>query len=80
MFLVNQLISLKNTAPFHMVSCRVSEKCVFLCNNNLVKKQPPECSAKNGVLKNFTNFTGKHVCWTCPATLLKSNSNTGVSV
>ena len=36
---------------------------------------------KNGVLKNFINFTGKHVFWTCarPPTLLKSNSNTGVS-
>ena len=33
-------------------------------------------------LKKTSNFTGKHVFWTCarPATLLKSNSNTGVSV
>ena len=37
---------------------------------------------KSGVLKNFINFTGKQVFWTCarPATLLKSNSNTDVSV
>ena len=39
-------------------------------------------------LKNFTNFTGKHLCWTLfliklqpfrPTTLLKRDSNTGVS-
>ena len=29
----------------------------------LVKKQPPEVFCKNSVLKNFTNFTGKHLCW-----------------
>ena len=28
-------------------------------------KQPPEyrCSVKKGVLKNFVNFIGKHLCW-----------------
>ena len=33
-------------------------------------------------LKKTSYFTGKHVFWTCarPAILLKSNSNTGVSV
>ena len=43
---------------------------------------------KIGVLKNFRNFTGKHPCWSLfliklqvlrPATLLKSNFDTGVS-
>ena len=30
------------------------------------------CSIKNGVLKNFTIFTGKHLCWRLrPVTLLK---------
>ena len=40
---------------------------------------------KIGVLKNFANFTGKHLCLslflnkvTGPATLLKKDSNTGV--
>ena len=22
-----------------------------------------KCSVKKGVLKNFSNFTGKHLCW-----------------
>ena len=28
-----------------------------------VQKQPPEVLFKKGVLKNFANFTGKHLCW-----------------
>ena len=45
-------------------------------------------SSCSGVLKNFRNFTGKHPCWSLfliklqvlrPATLLKSNFDTGVS-
>ena len=27
------------------------------------QKQPPEVFCKKGVLKNSTNFTGKHLCW-----------------
>ena len=27
------------------------------------ENQPPEISVKKGVLKNFTKFTGKHLCW-----------------
>ena len=27
-----------------------------------IKKQPPEVFCKKGVLKNFTKFTGKHLC------------------
>ena len=30
------------------------------------------------VLKNFAIFTGKHLCWSRPATLSKRNSYTGV--
>ena len=42
---------------------------------------------KIGVLRNFANFTGKHLCWSLfliksqarrPGTLLKSDSKTGV--
>ena len=25
------------------------------------QKQPPECSVKKGIPKNFSNFTGKHL-------------------
>ena len=44
------------------------------------QKQPPEVFYKKGVLKNFTKFTGKHLCQSLffnkvaglrPATLLK---------
>ena len=48
---MNHLISLKNTAQFHVLSRSVSEKCVFLYSNNWVKKQPPwgseSCTASN---------------------------------
>ena len=39
-----------------------------------------------GVLKNFVIFTEKHLCWSLffiscrPASLLKRDSNTGVSI
>ena len=45
------------------------------------------CSLKKGLLKNFTIFIGKHLCWSLfliklqalrPVTLLKEDSNTGV--
>ena len=51
------------------------------------KKQPPEVFCKKGVLKNFTNFTGKtpafellfhKVVGLRPVTLLKRDSITGV--
>ena len=47
----------------------------------------PRCPVKRGVLKNFTSFTGKQLCWNLflinlevfrPAALLKRDSNTGV--
>ena len=47
----------------------------------------PRCSVKKDVLKNFVIFTGKNLCWSLllikllalkPATLLKSDFNTGV--
>ena len=28
-----------------------------------VQKQPPDLFCKKNVLKKFTNFTGKHLCW-----------------
>ena len=28
-----------------------------------VQKQSPEVFCKKSVLKNFANFTGKHLCW-----------------
>ena len=36
-----------------------------------VQKQPPEVLHKKTTLKNLAIFTGKHLCWSRPATLLK---------
>ena len=47
-----------------------------------VQKQPSECSIRKGALRNFTKFTGKHLCQRLvfnkvagakPATLLKKS-------
>ena len=53
------------------------------------KSDHQRCSMKNGVLKNFINFTGKHLYWSLfliklqtwglePAAFLKRDSNTGI--
>ena len=36
--------------------------CDVMCVQ-YVQKQPPEVFFEKGVLKNFANFTGKHLCW-----------------
>ena len=33
------------------------------CRDDDTMKQPLEVFFKKGVPKNFTNFTGKHLCW-----------------
>ena len=52
---------------------------------SIPQKQLPEMFCKNGALKNFAIFTGKHQCWSLfliklqafmPATLLKRDSIT----
>ena len=35
----------------------------FTYSRNKQKKQPPEVLYKNGVLKNFTKFIRKHLCF-----------------
>ena len=56
-------------------------------NTTSVRSSHQSYSVKIGVLKNATNFTWKHLCWSLfstklpafePATLLKRDSNTGV--
>ena len=43
------------------------------------KGSHPEVFCKNGVIKHFSKFTGKHLCQSLrPATLLKKDSGTGV--
>ena len=64
---------------------------ILLCNKTAAEayvqfqKWPPQVLCKKGVLKNFANFTGKHLCWSLfliklqvfrPATLLKGDANT----
>ena len=53
----------------------------------ILEKQPFADVFQTGLLKNFTNFTGKHLCWSLfltklqtfrPTTLLKRDFNTGV--
>ena len=55
--------------------------------NIFIQNQSPGCSMKKGVLKNFTKFTGKHLCQSLffnkvaglrPATLLKRDSGADV--
>ena len=67
-----------------------TENETYFFNNVKTKSSSEEnknrrCSVKNGVLKNFTIFAGKHLCWSLfliklqrPATLLKRDSGTGV--
>ena len=66
------------------------EKCFYLVLvifENTLQKQPVEVFCKNGVLKNFANFTEKHLCWNPfliksqawgPTNSFKRASNTGV--
>ena len=70
--LMNFLINLVKHKFFH----------VSIANN---KKQPPDVFYKKAVLKYFSVFQGKHLCWSLfliklsacrSATLLKRNSNT----
>ena len=60
-------------------------KHVYRCSYK--QKLPPEVFFKKAVLKNFATFIEKQLCWSLfliklqtfrPATLLKSDSNTGV--
>ena len=54
-----------------------------------IRSSHRRCSVKKGVPKNLANFTGIHICCSPfliklqsfrPATLLKKDSNTGVSL
>ena len=49
--------------------CKVSS-CIFQCFSLSCKKQSSEGVCEKAVLRNFTKFTGKHLCLR-PAALLK---------
>ena len=40
----------------------IQNACEVMCVQYILK-QPREVFFKKGVLKNFANFTGKHLCW-----------------
>ena len=77
MFFIDIIISVISSTQ---IACDVV--CV-----QYVHKQPPEVFLKKGVLKNFSNFIGKRLCWSLflmklkaggPATLSKRDSSTCV--
>ena len=50
---------------YHFFLGSINFQCMFsLVYTVYCHKQPPEysCSVKKGILKNFVNFTGKHLC------------------
>ena len=66
---IHYLETLTLEVPFRYIISFFS-RINFQCMSSLVytvycQKQPSEhrCSAKNGVLKDFVNFVGKHLCW-----------------
>ena len=82
----------KRVIKCNFVNIVVGIKIIFLwkCLSNCevsFQKQPPEVFCEKSILKNFTKFKGKHLCWSLflinlhassPAILLKRDSNTGV--
>ena len=68
------------SASLVVISIEVGYQCVFSDIIDESQKQPPGCSVRKGVLRNFAKFTGKHLCQSLfsnkvagliPATLLK---------
>ena len=51
-FIIDTIISVISSTQF---------ACDVMCVQ-YVQKQPPEVFFKKSVLKNFANFTGKHLC------------------
>ena len=52
--------------------------CGLKLKSAYIQKQLPEVFWKKRILKYFSNFTWKHLCWIRPETLLLRDSNTGV--
>ena len=66
---------------------------ILICNKTAAEAHvqfqewPPQVFCEKSVLKNFSNFTGKHLCWSLfltklqvfrSATLLKGDANTSI--
>ena len=44
------------------ILCKLNILVSTNCNPLLFRSIPQRCSMKKGVLRNFTKFTGKHLC------------------
>ena len=58
-----KLYELKFKRIFQWHHARSLAKCSFLQEPQCRSSSRPEMFFKTGVLKNFANFTGKHLCW-----------------
>ena len=67
-------------APAQLLPCRIFRNICFEEHLRMPRSSHQRCSIKKGVLRNFTKFTGKHLCQSLffskvaslrPATLLK---------
>ena len=47
-----------------VTNCMLQECLLKYLRKEQTQKQPSEVVCKKNVLKNFLNFTGKHLCWT----------------
>ena len=56
-------MSMMTSKILKFVNSSKTQKSEYLVNEILLfQKQAPEVSYKKDVLKNFTKFTGKHLC------------------
>ena len=60
-----------------MEACALNNLLCYYTEND-VSWNRSQMFFKIGVLKKFANFTGKKLCWSLPANLLKRDSSTGV--
>ena len=84
----NYVLFFQNVLTFIDLFYRYHYICYFIYSDCMWRHVPTICreAATGGVLKNFANLTGKHLCWSRfliklqarPATLLERDSNTDV--
>ena len=84
---LNNDIVLLFTLEKRWVEVQILDKIRTDVKTKNLKAAVCRCSANLGILENFANFTGKHLCWSLflinlqawsPATLLKRDSSTNV--
>ena len=64
---LNQIITgckiIYATRSNQIISSSSSENPFLINVFTYIRKSHQTCSMKQRILKNFTNFTGKHFCW-----------------